>query len=118
MGMVTARFSFPDLDDAAANEHAQDLLSEFKQDRELRSHLDLDRTLVARTDAEALDFGATLIAVLGTPAIIILARAVKSWVERTGTSVIEVNGVRLENVRSRDIEAIVKALGATGSGGA
>jgi hypothetical protein len=108
---TTVRIAFPDLDDAEANERAQDLLSDLKQDSELRGDLDLDRTAVARTNREAMDFGATLIAVLGTPAIVILARAIKSWIERTGTTTIELNGVRIDNVRSCDVASIVQALG-------
>jgi len=53
--------------------------------------------------------------VLGTPAIVILARAIKSWIERTGTTTIELNGVRIDNVRSRDVASIVQVLGANSS---
>jgi hypothetical protein len=108
MGTTTVKIAFPDLDDAEAHEQAQNLLSELKQDSELRPQLDLQRTAIARTDEEAMDFGATLIAVLGTPAVIILARAIRSWIERTGTS-IELNGVRIENVRSQDASSIIEA---------
>ena len=104
------RIAFPDLDDAAANEQAEGLLSELKQDAELRKALDLEKTVIARTDKEALDFGATLIAVLGTPAIIILAKAIQSWVERTGTTTIELNGIKIDNVKSRDVTSIVGAI--------
>jgi Effector Associated Constant Component 1 len=110
MTTTTVRIAFPALDDAAANEQAQSLLSELKQDSELRGSLDLEKTRVARTDKEAMDFGATLIAVLGTQAVIILARAIKSWIERTGTSTIELNGVRIDNVRSCDVASIISAL--------
>ena len=106
---TTVRIAFPDLDDAEASEHAQSLLSELKQNPEVRSNLDLAQSSVARDDPQAMDFGATLIVVLGTPAIVILARAIKSWMERTGTAV-ELNGVRIDNVRSQDIAAIIGAL--------
>jgi homoaconitase/3-isopropylmalate dehydratase large subunit len=113
--METTRITigFPDLGHAAANEQAESLLSEFKQDAELRRHLDLDGTVVARTDDETQDFAAILIAVLGTPAVVILAHTLKSWLERTGTSTIELDGVRIDNVRSKDIAAILKAQAQT-----
>jgi hypothetical protein len=115
-GTSTVKIAFPDLDDPQAAEQADDLLSELMQDAELRGSLHLEETKIARTEKEAMDFGATLIAVLGTPAIIILARAIKSWVERTGATSIELNGVRIDNVRSRDVATIVKALEAKPAG--
>lgn len=111
------RIAFPGLDGPAAHEKAESLLRELRQDPELHAHLDRDRTAVARTDPQAMDFGATLIAVLGTPAIIILARAIKSWAERTGTTTIALDGVRIENVRSQDAAAIVAALEKRGAAG-
>ena len=113
MCTATVSITFPDLSDPEANESAQNLLDELRQDAELRPHLDIGHTIVARLDPEAQDFGVTLIAVLGTPAIVILAKAVKSWVERTGTSTIEINGVRIQNIRSQDTAAIVTALRVT-----
>jgi hypothetical protein len=107
--MTTVSIAFPDLDSPEANERAESLLSELKQDADLKGHLDLVQTGVKRTDREAQDFGVTLIAVLGTPAVIILAKAIKSWAERTGTDV-ELNGVHIKNVRGQDIAAIAKAL--------
>jgi hypothetical protein len=48
--------------------------------------------------------------VLGTQAVIILAQAIKSWAERTGTTSIEWDGVRIDNVRSQDAAAIAAAV--------
>lgn len=106
---IEARIAFPGLDDPTAGTRAQELLSELRQDAELLPHLDRTRTAVARDDATAMDFGVTLIAVLGTPAIIILAKAIRDWAERTGTEV-EVNGMHIRNARSQDLAAIAKAL--------
>jgi hypothetical protein len=110
MSTATVNIGFPDLDGPEANKRAEGLLSELKQDSELKGHLDVQQTVVKRTRPEAQDFGVTLIAVLGTPAIIILAKAIKSWAERTGTTSIELNGVRINNIRSQDAAAIMKAL--------
>lgn len=109
-GNSIATFGFPDFKGPEANERANSLLGELLEDDRLNPHLDKAHTGVRRTDRTSQDFGATLVAVLGTPALIILARTVKSWAERTGTSTIEMNGVRIENVQSRDIADIVKAL--------
>jgi hypothetical protein len=110
MNTTTVNIAFPGLDGPAANKRAEDLLSELKQNSELKGQLNVDQTSVKRTRPDTQDFGVTLIAVLGTPAIIILAKAIKSWADRTGTTTIELNGVRITNVRSEDTAAIVKAL--------
>jgi hypothetical protein len=67
---TTVKIAFPDLDDADANEQAESLLSELKQDPKLLGKLERTETAVLRTDREAMDFGATLAVVLGTPAVI------------------------------------------------
>lgn len=107
---ISIRFGFPGLDGPRANKSAESLLSDLKSSAILAQHLRRDETHVARTDRESMDFGTILIAVLGTQAVILLAEAVKSWVERTGTTTIEVNGLRIENVHSKDVAAIVKAI--------
>ncbi|HTT75672.1 MAG TPA: hypothetical protein VMF50_06775 [Candidatus Binataceae bacterium] len=109
MDTTVVRFGFPDCDGPEGNQLAESLLSEIKQDAELKQYLDRDQTTVQRNDREAQDFGVSLIAVLGTPAVIILAKAVKSWVERTGT-ILEINGARIKNVRSQDYAEIVRAI--------
>src|ERR1039458_7325085 len=110
MNTTTVSIAFPDLNHPNANTQAESLLSELKQDAKLKGLLDLDETGVKRIDREGQDFGVTLIAVLGTPAVIILAKAVERSVERTGTTSIAINGVRIDNVRSQDVAAIAKAL--------
>jgi hypothetical protein len=115
METTVVNIAFPELDSAAAHRMAESLLSELRQDSELRPDLNLDRTRVGRTDSEAMDFGAVLIAVLGTRAVVILARAIKAWAERSADDVtVELDGVRIENVRSKDVADIVKALGKAG----
>lgn len=109
--------SFPDLNDATAHEHAQSLLSDLKQDHELRPSLDLDRSAVSRTDDEAMDLGATLVLVLAAPAVVVLAKAIKSWAERTNRASIAIDGVRIDNVNSRDVSEIISALRGGASSG-
>lgn len=110
MRATEIKIEFPGVDDAEGAECAESLLSELKQDPALIDSLDRERTVIARGEREAMDFGATLIAVLGTPAIIVLAHTLKSWLERTGTSKIALNGILIDNVRSADIASIVAAL--------
>jgi Effector Associated Constant Component 1 len=111
MGEETViRVDFPDLNSANAHEEARSLLSELQQDAKLRRSLNVDKTALARTDKEAQDFGATLVIVLGTPAIIIFANTIKSWAERTGRTTIRLNGVRIENVHSHHVAGILSAL--------
>jgi hypothetical protein len=110
MDTTTVDIAFPELDGPDANMRAEDLLSELRQDSELKGYLDVQQTAVKRTRPDAQDFGVILVAVLGTPAIIILARAIKAWAERTDTANIVLNGVRITNVRSQDVAAIIKAV--------
>ena len=73
---------------------------------------------VARTDPRAQDFGATLVLALGTPAIIYLARAVLEWAKRTNNPTVELNGVLIERIDSKDIAEVVAALKAGKRAGA
>ncbi len=117
MDTLKLTFAFPDLAGPQAGDRARSLLRELEQDADLHPHLDREETSVKRTDREAQDFGITLVAVLGAPAVVVLAKAIRSWAERTGTSSIEMNGVRIENLRSQDaakaIEALAKSAGQT-----
>jgi hypothetical protein len=104
------RVGFPDLDSPTANEEARHLLSELRQNPEIHRALNSQRSMPARDDRELQDFGASLVLVLGTPAIITLAGAIKAWVERRGRTTIQINDVKIENVRSRDAATIIHEL--------
>lgn len=112
MTVSNVEISVPSLKGPAANQALDTLFSEFRRDPDLNKALDMDQTGVRRTDDEAQDFGATLVAVLGTPAVIYLAIAIKRWAERTGTVVVA-NGVEIRNVRSEDIAKVAAALAST-----
>jgi hypothetical protein len=105
----SVEITLPSLKGPAANQALEKLLSALRRDRDLKTALDTARTGIRRTDEEAQDFGATLIAVLGTPAVVYLAIALKNWATRTGTSVVA-NGIEIKNVRSEDLGKIVESL--------
>lgn len=83
---------------------------------ELRSEViaadDRVKVDVAKDDPTTQDFGATLILVLGTPAIVAVARAIADYIQRRGVSVSITpdGGVSINNVRSADVANIVKNL--------
>jgi hypothetical protein len=110
--MGAATITFPGLDGPAANEQARHLLRELEGDADLKPYLDRENTRVKRDDQSKQDFGVTLVAVFGAPAVVILAQAIKSWAERTGVEVNIKNdgGVEFKNVRSKDVASIAKAL--------
>jgi len=67
----------------------------------------------ARENEESLDFGATLVLVLGTPAVVALAHAIAKWAIRSnqGTITIEPDGRTIvENIDSKDAAAIIEAI--------
>jgi hypothetical protein len=100
--------SFPAKTPDVAGRLADSLATEIR--RSVKDEGNAVEPTVARTDREAQDFGSTLILALGTPAVIILARAILAWAKRTNTSVIEVNDVRITNLESRDVANVVSAL--------
>jgi hypothetical protein len=73
---------------------------------------DRAQAAVVKDDPTTQDFGATLILVLGTPAIVVVARAIADYIQRRGVSVSITpdGGVSISNVRSADVADIVKNL--------
>jgi hypothetical protein len=65
-----------------------------------------------RANEDALDFGATLVLVLGTPAITAVAHALVVWAKKRNHGRIEIGprGTLLTGVDSQDMPAILKAL--------
>jgi hypothetical protein len=65
-----------------------------------------------RENAESLDFGATLVLALGTPAVVALAQAIAKWANRTnqGSLTFEMGRAVVKNIDSKDVAAIIEAL--------
>lgn len=103
--------TFPDVSPDVANMLAESLAAELG--REVKDEGRPVQPRVVRTDPTAQDFGATLVLVLGTPAVLILAKAIRDWAKRTDRGTISVNGATITNVNSRDVADIIKALNST-----
>lgn len=99
---------FPDTSAAKSNDFAEALRQDLL---DAVPGLTVERH---REDPTTLDFGATLILVLGAPATLILARAIRKWACRTNAARIEFatkdGSFSVKNVDSRDVASIVKAL--------
>jgi len=67
---------------------------------------------VAKDDPQTQDFGATLVLVLGAPAVVVLAKGIKDYLERRGgTITVESDGkVVAKGVRGSDVARIVEAI--------
>lgn len=109
-GTLTVYVEFPELDLASANRAAAQLHDDIKDTAKDLVHI--DRT---RPNSETQDFGSTLVIVLGTPAVVILARAIYNYcakwgdrvVIRTANGEVIVTGSATANI---DVAAAVAAL--------
>ncbi|MGO7443627.1 hypothetical protein ACC668_02825 [Rhizobium ruizarguesonis] len=100
--------NFPGESSDRANLLAESLAVELS--REVQDEGKPVRPDIQRTDPAALDFGATIALVLGTPAIIVLANAVRDWARRTDNSTVNINGVLIEHLQSADVADIIRAV--------
>lgn len=69
-----------------------------------------------RDDSQSQDFGATLVLILGTPAIIAIAQGIKAWLEKRNSVEITLNPngqIHGRNLSSKDAVAIVEKALAT-----
>lgn len=70
-----------------------------------------------RENIAAQDFGGTLVLVLGTPAIVAVAHALKNWLSRNNAASVSIETptgrLVAKNLESRDVTAIIKALSTT-----
>ena len=68
----------------------------------------------AKDSDDSLDFGGTLILVLGTPAVVAVARAIAGWATRRNMATISVldrdGQLVARNVDSKDAAAIIEAF--------
>src|SRR6185437_10650019 len=93
---------------AQANKYAEDLRQDLL---DADASIDVERR---REDPASLDFGATLLLLLGAPAIVVAAKGLKKWLARNNAvslSLVTEQGVLVaSNLESKDVPAIVEAL--------
>jgi hypothetical protein len=107
---LTIRFEGLSLAEAGA--HARKLQQELADLQHDEEGQDVESVKVVKDSQETMDFGTTLVLILGTPAVIAVARGVANYLDRSRTSVtIERNGkVVMKNVRGQDIAKIIEAI--------
>lgn len=76
--MENAEINFVDVAAADAPRLAEDLAAFIK------SHVDGVEAEVARGSSDKMDFGATVVLVLGAPAIVALTRGLADWIRKQG----------------------------------
>lgn len=67
---------------------------------------------IVKDDPSTMDFGATLILVLGAPAAVAVAKGISDYLRRVGgtVSITAAGGVETKGIAGADVAAIVKAL--------
>jgi hypothetical protein len=71
---------------------------------------------IQKDDETTMDFGATLVVVLGTPAVLAVARGIAKWIARE-RAVIEIKGgegtmqIRVEGTVDENVARILEAIG-------
>ena len=108
MTKVPVQISFPEESPDKANALVESLAKDLRREvQDDGKHVDPE---IVRIDATAQDFGTALVLVLGTPAIIILAKAILAWAKRTDRADVTINGLRVTNLNSKDVADVVTAL--------
>jgi hypothetical protein len=108
MTQQSVEITFPDVSPDVANSLAESLAEDIRGNVK-DGGLPVDPEII-RTDPTAQDFGTTLTILLGTPAVIILANAVRDWARRTNRSDVIINGKIIKNLESKDVADVVKAM--------
>jgi hypothetical protein len=98
---------FPLESKSEANKYARSLADELSREVD-----GLEKVEPNREDQNAMDFGATLVLVLGTASATAVANGIRKWLTRTGTSAeLQKDGtVKLSNLESKDVAEIAKAF--------
>ena len=108
MAEDTMVLTFENVSVAEANRYAEDLR---------RDLLDADPSVQVqrrRYDPNSLDFGASLVLVLGAPAVVVLAKAVEKWLIRNNAASIRLEGpdgiLIAKNLDSKNAAAVLEAF--------
>ncbi len=99
MDQQTYIIKFEDISAAEANRYASEL-----RDKLLDATPDI-QVDQRRDDSRTQDFGATLVLILGTPAVIAIAKAIGNWLQlrNSASLTIEKDGqVIAKNIKSKD----------------
>lgn len=100
--------NFNGVSDAEANIYAEELRNVLL---DASSDIEVERR---RSDPFTQDFGATLVLVLGTPAIVTITKALGDWLTRCSSAEITIktdNGEIIgKNIKSKDIIRITELL--------
>lgn len=108
---------FESSDLAEANKYA-DELREFILEQAANQNVNVEVNF-ARDDPETMDFGGTLILLLGTPALIAVAKGIGDWLRKRNTAsiTIETSDGRLvaKNISAKDAAALATKFKMSGA---
>lgn len=108
--MGTQRFvmRFPGAESDRANQYARSLANSLRDSLEPGCEI-----TVSRDNPESMDFGATVVLILGTTAATAIAEGIRSWLKRNSGAQIELlsdGTVRAKNLGGSDAAEIAKAF--------
>ncbi len=93
--------------------HLRDVLRDFQHDDDGQ---ELESVDLRKDSQETMDFGTTLVLVLGAPAMVVTARGIANYLTRAGVKVKIKNGeIETVGVDGKDVAQIVKAIKGDGS---
>jgi hypothetical protein len=68
------------------------------------------QTEIRRSDNDSQDLGTILSVVLAAPSAVVLANALRDWIQRNSGVSLTINGVTVENLDSGDAASVIQAI--------
>lgn len=105
---MSVEISFPNVNNKKARRLAVDLQTHLKH--QLSRNDQTAEFDFKRSDPSSMDLGTILTIVLGAEAIVVLANAVRDWIQLNNGVEINVNGVVIKDLKSEHVAEAIEAI--------